>query len=157
MKIELWCIGKTSEPYLSEGIDIYKKRISRYLPFEIKIIPDVKTTAKNDPVSIMLQEANIITKALTKDDFLILLDEHGAEFSSVKFSEKLNKLLQLPYKRIVFLVGGAWGIHESLKEKSGMMVSLSKMTFSHQMIRLFFTEQLYRAFSILNNEPYHNE
>lgn len=157
MKLELWCIGKTSEQYLSEGIDIYRKRISRYLPFEVRIIPDVKISGKPDPGNVMQQEAAAVLKLLTKDDYLILLDERGNAYSSVQFSEKLNGLLQLPYKRLIFLVGGAWGIHQSLREKSGMMLSLSKMTFSHQMIRLFFTEQLYRAFSILNNEPYHNE
>ena len=137
MKIELWCIGKTNELYLREGIENYKKRILRYVPFELKIIPDIKATGKLEPFK--------------------LLDERGKEFTSIGFSEKLNHLLQVSSKRIIFLVGGAWGIHETLKKRADLEISLSKMTFSHQMIRLFFIEQLYRAFSILNNEPYHNE
>ncbi len=157
MKLELWCIGKTAETYLDEGIGIYRKRINKYVPFEMRIIPDVKVNGKPDAAHLMLQEATLVQKLLSKDDYLITLDERGKTFSSVMFSEQLNRLVQLPYKRIIFLVGGAWGIHDTLKQKAGMMLSLSQMTFSHQMIRLFFTEQLYRAFSILNNEPYHNE
>ena len=105
----------------------------------------------------MQQEAQQVLKSVNNDDYLILLDEKGKEFTSVGFSTKINQLIQLSNKRIIFLVGGAWGIHETLKTRADMMLSLSKMTFSHQMIRLFFIEQLYRAFSILNNEPYHNE
>ncbi len=157
MKIELWCIGKTNELYLREGIENYKKRILRYVPFELKIIPDIKATGKLEPFKLLIQESQQILKLITNDDFLILLDERGKEFTSIGFSEKLNHLLQVSSKRIIFLVGGAWGIHETLKKRADLEISLSKMTFSHQMIRLFFIEQLYRAFSILNNEPYHNE
>ncbi len=157
MKIELWCIGNTNELYLREGIENYKKRILRYVPFELKIIPDIKATGKLEPFKLLIQESQQILKLITNDDFLILLDERGKEFTSIGFSEKLNHLLQVSSKRIIFLVGGAWGIHETLKKRADLEISLSKMTFSHQMIRLFFIEQLYRAFSILNNEPYHNE
>lgn len=157
MKIEFWCIGKTNEPYLTEGIEKYLKRMGKYIPFEFKIIPDVKISGKVETTKLMQQEAQQVLKSVNNDDYLILLDEKGKEFTSVGFSNKINQLIQLSNKRIIFLVGGAWGIHETLKTRADMMLSLSKMTFSHQMIRLFFIEQLYRAFSILNNEPYHNE
>lgn len=157
MKIELWCIGKTNEEYLKVGIQKYLKRIQKYIPFDLRIISDVKTSGKIESQKIMLSEAEQVLKMITQDDYLILLDERGTELSSMAFSKKLNHLLQISNKRIIFLVGGAWGIHPVLKSRANFEISLSKMTFSHQMIRLFFLEQLYRAFSILKNEPYHNE
>ena len=157
MKIEFWCIGKTNEAYLQEGIDIYNKRIGRYISYEMRIIPDVKASIKSSPLEIKKAEAQSILKLLTDNDFLILLDERGKVFSSIELSEQLNKWLQLSNKRLIFLVGGAWGFDDSIKKLSQAQLSLSKLTFSHQMIRLFFTEQLYRVFSILHHEPYHNE
>lgn len=157
MKLELWCIGKTNAAYLTEGISIFEKRIRNYVPFEIKIIPDVKSTVKTEKQKILQLESQQILKILNTDDYLVILDEKGDTLSSVQLSEKINWMLQVQSKRIVFLVGGAFGIHQDIKQRSNYSLSLSKMTFSHQMVRLFFTEQLYRAFSILKNEPYHNE
>jgi len=157
MKIEFWCIGKTNEHYLQEGIDIYNKRINRYIPYEMRIIPDVKISPKASPIEIKKAESQVIVKLLSENDYLILLDERGTRFSSVQLSEQLNKWLQLSSKRLVFLVGGAWGFDDSIKLLAKSQLSLSNLTFSHQMIRLFFTEQLYRVFSILHHEPYHNE
>jgi 23S rRNA (pseudouridine1915-N3)-methyltransferase len=157
MKIEFWCIGKTNEDYLNAGIAVFQKRIQKYNSFDIKIISDVKVTLKTDVNRIVSAECDNVMKNLNLDDFLVILDERGEMLTSIDFSEKLNKFLQLSVKRIIFLVGGAWGIHSKLKERANYTLSLSKMTFSHQMIRLFFIEQLYRSFSILNHEPYHNE
>lgn len=157
MKIEFWCIGKTNETYLSEGIEIYTKRISRYIPYELKIIPDSKLSPKALPEEVKKAEYQSVIKLLQDGDYLILLDERGQHFTSVQLSEQLNKWLQLSNKRIIFLVGGAWGFDERLKSRANQLLALSKLTFSHQMIRLFFAEQLYRVFSILHNEPYHNE
>ncbi len=156
MKTELWYIGKTSFPYLKEGMAIYDKRLRHYLPFEQVCFPDVKN-AKNLSINqLKEQEADIILKKLRKDDWLVLLDENGKAFTSRQMAEWLQKQLQLSYKRIIFLIGGAYGFSPKVYERSNTKISLSQMTFSHQMVRLFFLEQLYRSMTILRNEPYHH-
>lgn len=156
MKIELWTVGKTSKGYLKEGIAAYEKRLRRYLPFNIEVIPDVKQAGKHSPDQLKEKEGQLILDRLKPEDFLILLDEHGQHFTSESFAKNMEKLLSQPHRRIIFQIGGAYGFSENIYERAQKKLALSKMTFSHQMIRLFFVEQLYRAMSILKNEPYHN-
>ena len=157
MKIELWYIGKTAFPYLKEGMQIYEKRLKKYFPFKTELIPDVKNARKMSPKELKQKEGDLILKKLKKEDFLILLDEKGKEMSSVQFAAFLEKKLHHSHKRIIFQIGGAFGFSDEIYQRANSKLSLSKMTFSHQMIRLFVLEQLYRGMSILNNEPYHNE
>lgn len=156
MKVQLWAIGKTNERYLEEGIGLYTKRLDHYLKFEWRVLPDVKKAGKLAPPQLKAKEAETVHKQLAQGDFLILLDEGGKPMSSEAFALFLEHKLQLSYRRLIFLIGGAYGFDESLYERADSKLSLSKMTFSHQMVRLFMAEQLYRAVTILNNEPYHN-
>ncbi len=157
MNITLLVVGKTDQKYIKEGIELYLKRMKHYNPFEIKEIPALKKTS-GMPVEIVKQkEAEVINKHLSKADYIILLDERGKEFTSKEFSTFLEKRLITGIREMVFIVGGAWGFAEDLHKTAHLKLSLSRMTFSHQMVRLFFTEQLYRAFSILKGENYHNE
>lgn len=156
MKTALWAIGKTNEKYLEEGISIYLKRLKHYLDFELVIIPDVKQAGNLNPIQLKMKEGELVLARLKKEDVLILLDEKGDLYTSEAFANFLEQKMQLSHKRVVFLIGGAFGFSEALLERANGKVSLSKMTFSHQMVRLFFVEQLYRAMTILRNEPYHN-
>ena len=156
MKIELWVIGKTAFKYLDEGMDIYEKRLKHYVNFDLVVLPDVK----NPPLSIealKMKEGELILNKLQKDDFLILLDENGKHFTSIDFSKFIEKQQMNALKRLIFQIGGAYGFSDAVYARAHQKMSLSKMTFSHQMIRLFFVEQLYRAFTILKGEKYHNE
>lgn len=156
MKIELWVIGKTAFKYLDEGISIYEKRLKHYTSFDLVVIPDIK----NPPLSIealKTKEGELILNKLTKDDFFILLDENGKQNTSIDFSKFIEQQQMNATKRIVFQIGGAYGFSDAVYARANQKLSLSKMTFSHQMIRLFFVEQLYRAFTILKGEKYHNE
>ncbi|MBL7825537.1 MAG: 23S rRNA (pseudouridine(1915)-N(3))-methyltransferase RlmH [Saprospiraceae bacterium] len=155
MKVELWAIGKTNEKYLETGIEIFEKRLSHYLPFKFMILPDVKTKLK-DPELLKTEEGKMLLARLQPDDHLVLLDENGKEFSSVGLSEWLEKRLAGHGKKMVFVIGGAFGFSPDVYARAHEKLALSKLTFSHQMVRLFFLEQLYRAMTILKNEPYHN-
>jgi 23S rRNA (pseudouridine1915-N3)-methyltransferase len=157
MKTELWQIGKTAFPYLDEGVRIYESRLQRYLPFQIETIPDVKNAQNLPPAQLKSREGELVLARLKNDDFLILLDERGKSFTSIEWAQFLEKELMGSHKRIVFLIGGAFGFSQEIYQRANAKVSLSSMTFSHQMIRLFFLEQLYRAMTILRNEPYHNQ
>lgn len=157
MKVNCWFIGKTSEKYLQEGTRIYSKRLGHYLPYATEIIPDVKGAGKMSPDQLKSREAEAVLSRLKPEDGLILLDERGQTFSSVRMARWLDKQLQRPWRRLIFLVGGAYGFDPLLYERANGKLSLSEMTFSHQMIRLFLLEQLYRSMTILRNEPYHNE
>ena len=157
MKVELWAIGKTNERYLETGIEVYAKRLKHYLKFEFNILPDVKKAGKRSQVQLKDKEGETALKALQAGDYLVLLDERGKRMTSTAFAEFINHKLQLSHRRIIFLIGGAFGFSPALYEKADHKISLSDMTFSHQMIRLFMAEQIYRAMTILNNEPYHNE
>lgn len=157
MKVELWAIGKTNERYLEEGIDIYLKRLKHYLKFELRILPDIKKAGKLQPGQLKEKEGELVLKALQAGDCLVLLDERGKRLTSPAFAKFINHNIQLSHRRIVFLIGGAFGFPEFLYQKANHKISLSDMTFSHQMIRLFMAEQIYRAMTILNNEPYHND
>ncbi len=157
MKIALLQTGKTTDRNLSELVDLYSKRIKKYVSFEIITIPELKNT-KNMPVQEQqAKEASKIIQALSDDDYIILLDERGKEYRTVEFSSFLEKSFLLPKKRIVFIIGGPWGFSEAVYSRADQKISLSKMTFSHQMVRLLFIEQLYRIFTIIKGEPYHHE
>ncbi|MBN8676580.1 MAG: 23S rRNA (pseudouridine(1915)-N(3))-methyltransferase RlmH [Chitinophagales bacterium] len=156
MKVELWAIGKTNEKYLETGIELFEKRLKNYLPFTLQILPDVKVKT-TDPDNIKKEEAKLILSKLAPDDWLVLLDEHGQQFSSMELSRWMEKRLGNSRRKMVFLIGGAFGFSPDVYTRSNESLALSKMTFSHQMVRLFCLEQLYRAMTILKNEPYHNE
>ena len=157
MKIKLIAIGKTDDKQLQQLINVYQKRLSHYINFEFITIPDIKNTKNLSENQQKEKEGNLILKELTPTDQLILLDEKGKDFRSIEFSNFLQKKMNSGIKQLVFVIGGPYGFSKSIYQKAQSKVSLSKMTFSHQMIRLFMLEQLYRAFTILKNEPYHHE
>lgn len=157
MKILLLVIGKTDENYLTEGIHKYCKRLRHYIGFDFEEIPDLKNRKSLSESQQKKQEGILIISKLKAGDKLILLDDKGKNFSSLGFSEHLQQQMNSGIKRLVFVVGGPYGFDESVYAKAQAKLSLSKMTFSHQMIRLFFVEQVYRALTILKNEPYHHE
>ncbi|QNJ98546.1 23S rRNA (pseudouridine(1915)-N(3))-methyltransferase RlmH [Constantimarinum furrinae] len=156
MKITVLAIGKTDDNRLFSLNEEYGKRLHHYVPFEFQIIPDLKK-AKNLTETQQKQAEGVeILKQLNSSDTLILLDEKGRSFSSVGFSEFLQKKMNSGLKNLVFVIGGPYGFSEEIYKRANGKISLSTMTFSHQMVRLFFVEQLYRAFTILKNEPYHH-
>lgn len=157
MKITLLFIGKTDEKYLKDGMDIFRKRLAHYIPLEVLEIPVPKKWNSLQPSLLKQKEGEIILAHMEKSDFPVLLDERGRSFSSVEFSGFLQNQMNRSVKNLLFVVGGPWGFSEEVYKKAALKISLSSMTFSHQMIRLFFLEQLYRAFTILRNESYHNE
>ncbi|MGV8091783.1 MAG: 23S rRNA (pseudouridine(1915)-N(3))-methyltransferase RlmH [Mangrovibacterium sp.] len=157
MKIKLIVIGKTDQPYLQDGINIFNKRIIHYLPYEFQIIPDIKSTKKLPESQQKEKEGCLLLAQLSQGDELILLDEHGKEFSSAGFARFLEKKMLGGTKTLVFAIGGPYGFSPKVCDAATLKISLSKMTFSHQMVRLIFTEQLYRALTILKGEPYHHE
>jgi len=157
MKIALIVIGKTDAAYFAEGINEYKCRLSHYIPFTMEVISDIKNAKSLNESQQKEKEGELILKALLPGDYVVLLDEGGKEFTSMQFASYLEKKMQNVPKRLVFIIGGPYGFSEVVYKTASEKVSLSKMTFSHQMIRLIFVEQLYRAMTILNHEPYHHE
>ncbi len=157
MNIKLLAIGKTDNKALQSLIDDYTKRLSFYVKFELEIIPDIKNVKNMSEIQQKEKEGELILSKITPTDQLILLDENGSTFSSVKFSDYLQKKMNSGVKTLVFVIGGPYGFSDEVYKKSQGKVSLSEMTFSHQMVRLFFIEQLYRGFTILRNEPYHHQ
>jgi len=157
MKIQLVMIGKTDEAYLIQGIDKYLQRLKHYIPFELTTIPDLKKTKNLSEEQQKKLEGEQIIAQLQTGDQMILLDENGKEFNSVGFANFIEKKMISGLKRVVFVIGGPYGFSEDLYNKAHLKISLSQMTFSHQMVRLFFIEQLYRAMTILKNEPYHHQ
>jgi len=157
MKIKLIAIGKTDDKNLIRLIDDYQKRLEHYIKFDIEIIPDLKNVKNLSQNQQKEKEGEFILKKISSTDQLILLDEKGYEFRSIEFSRFLQKKMNAGTKQLVFVIGGPYGFSNSVYQKAQGKVSLSKMTFSHQMIRLFMIEQLYRGFTILKNEPYHHE
>lgn len=157
MKLKFWMIGKTAEAYLEEGMAIYEKRLPHYLPFQSEVIPDIRQAKNLDSETLKIKEGESILKKLDKRDFLVLLDEHGKSFRSVEFASQLERWSVQGIDTLVFVIGGAYGFSEAVYERANTKMSLSAMTFSHQMVRLIFLEQLYRACSINKGEPYHNE
>ena len=156
MNIKLLCIGKTDDRNLEALILVYTNRFKHYVNFELEIIPDLKKTKNLSEEQQKEKEGELILSKITPQDQLILLDENGKELSSVKFADYLQKKMNSGIKTLVFVIGGPYGFSEAVYAKAQGKVSLSKMTFSHQMIRLFITEQIYRGFTILRNEPYHH-
>ena len=157
MQLKLLAIGKTDNRNLQTLIDDYAKRLSFYIKFEIEIIPDIKNQ-KNFSVNQQKEkEGELLLAKITATDEVILLDENGTDFSSIAFSEFLQKKMNAGLKNLVFVIGGPYGFSEAVYQKAKGKISLSKMTFSHQMVRLFVVEQLYRGFTILKNEPYHHQ
>lgn len=157
MKIKIIAIGKTDNKQLMQLIEEYQKRLAHYIKFEFKIIPDIKNAKNLSESQQKEKEGILILKELITTDQLVLLDEKGHEFRSLEFSRFLQKKMNSGIKQLVFVIGGPYGFSDTVYKKAQGKVSLSKMTFSHQMIRLFMVEQLYRAFTILKNEPYHHE
>ena len=157
MKITLFVIGRTEEAYLKEGIEIYMKRLSHYTQFEIIEYHPPRKHQSLPPLLLKEKEAEATLNYMDKADYTVLLDERGGTFSSVAFAQFIQKRLNQSVKQLLFVIGGAWGFDDSVYQKASLKLSLSTMTFSHQMVRLFFVEQLYRAFTILRNESYHNE
>lgn len=156
MKLEFWMIGKTAFSYLEEGMAIYEKRMKRYVPVQTKILPDIKNAKKLSPLELKRKEGALILSKLNPDDSLILLDERGKVYDSIGFAKFMEQQLQSSRKRLIFQIGGAYGFSEEVYQRANFKIALSKMTFSHQMVRLFFLEQLYRGMTIIRGEPYHN-
>jgi 23S rRNA (pseudouridine1915-N3)-methyltransferase len=156
LRITLIAVGKTEDKYLIEGIEKYLNRLKHYINFNIVIIPDIKNTKSLSEAQQKTKEAELINKQINPTDVVVLLDEKGKKHSSVSFSSYLNKQMIGSVQNLVFIIGGPYGFDESIYKRSNTSISLSDMTFSHQMVRLFFVEQLYRAFTILKNEPYHH-
>lgn len=156
MKIKVICIGKTGKSFLVEGENEYLKRLKRYIGFEKIEIPDIKNAKKLTQDLVKSKEGVEILKKTDPSDFIVLLDEKGKEFTSEKFAEFLQQRFNLGGKTIVFVIGGAYGFSNEVYQRADQKIALSKMTFSHQMIRMLFFEQVYRAMTILKGEPYHH-
>lgn len=157
MEITLVVIGKTNTKYLIEGIDEYCNRLKHYIPFSILQLPDIKNTKKLSVDQQKDSEGKSLLDVLKPGDCVVLLDERGKEYSSLTFSDYLQRKMNSGLRRLVFIVGGPYGFSNAVYERADEKISLSKMTFSHEMIRLFFTEQIYRAMTIIRGEPYHHE
>ena len=157
MKFALVVVGKTATGYLKQGIDEYIKRLSHYISFELIHVVDAKNTKKLSESQQKQVEGNNLMSHFENSDYVVLLDEHGKEFTSMEFSGYIQKRMSSGSRRVVFVVGGPYGFSQDVYNRAQDKISLSKMTFSHEMIRLIFTEQLYRACTILNHEPYHHE
>ena len=157
MEISLIVIGKTNARYLQEGIDEYIKRLKHYIPYSITVLPDIKNTKKVTEEQQKEAEGKLMLDTLKPGDCLVLLDERGKEFTSVAFADYLQRKMNAGLRRLVFVIGGPYGFSQSVYDRADEKISLSKMTFSHEMIRLFFTEQIYRAMTIQRGEPYHHQ
>lgn len=157
MKINLIVVGKTHKSFLTEGENEYLKRLRKYIQFEKIEIPDLKNAKKMTQTQIKEEEGRLILSKINPNGLVVLLDDKGKSYSSVEFSSWMQNQMNRGYKHLTFVVGGAYGFSSGVYQKANQKISLSKMTFSHQMVRLFFIEQLYRGFTILNNEPYHHE
>ncbi|HET8885076.1 MAG TPA: 23S rRNA (pseudouridine(1915)-N(3))-methyltransferase RlmH [Salinimicrobium sp.] len=157
MTIKLLAVGKTDNRQLLDLIEIYQKRINFYIKYEVEIIPDIKNTKNLNEEQQKQKEGNLLISKIENSDFVVLLDENGKQYASEEFADFLQKRLNSGIKQLVFVIGGPFGFSKELYDRGNALVSLSKMTFSHQMVRLFFAEQVYRGFTILKNEPYHHK
>lgn len=157
MKIVFIVVGKTVDSHLQALASDYAKRIGFYVPFEVQLVPDLKNTKHMSEAEQKEREGELILKQLQVSDYLVLLDERGREFRSVDFAQYIQERMLASCKRLCFLIGGPYGFSDAVYQRSNAKVSLSKMTFSHQMVRVIFLEQLYRAMTILKGEPYHHE
>jgi 23S rRNA (pseudouridine1915-N3)-methyltransferase len=157
MKISFWSIGKANETYIKEGVDEFTKRISRYFPVEWNIIPVPKNAATLSSTDLKKREGEIILQLLKQDDFLVALDENGKQLTSEELSSFIQQRATESTKHIVFLIGGAFGLDNTVLQRAAVKWSLSKLTFPHQLVRLILAEQVYRACTILRNEKYHHK
>lgn len=157
MKIGLFAVGKTQTRYLEEGIRLYTERIGHYLPFDLTVIPDIKATRSLSAERQKELEGERMLSAFQPSDYVVLLDERGAQMTSREFATFIDRRMSSGLKRLVFVIGGPYGFSDEVYARADARLSLSKMTFSHEMIRLFFTEQIYRAMTILRGEPYHHD
>jgi 23S rRNA (pseudouridine1915-N3)-methyltransferase len=157
MKITLLQTGKTTDKNVSALVDLYASRIKKYSVFEIITLPELKNTKNVSVQEQKIKEASKILQTVNEDDYFILLDEKGKELRTLEFSGALEKMFFMPKKRIVFVIGGPWGFSQAVYDRADYKLSLSKMTYPHQLVRLLFLEQLYRVFTIIKGEPYHHE
>ena len=157
MKITLLTVGKTDKDWVKQGLDIYTSRLKHYIQFSISEIPELKNVSALSKEQIKAKEGELILKSLKPADDVILLDEHGKEYTSTGFASFLQKKMALEGRDIVFIIGGAYGFSDDVYKRANSKISLSQMTFSHQMVRAIFAEQIYRAFTIMKGEPYHHE
>lgn len=157
MNITLLMIGNTSEAFVKEGYEVFAKRLKHYLKVKEIIIPDLKDRKHLNPEQVKEKEAGLLLEKMGSASFTVLLDERGKEFSSTEFAGFLQKTMNAGTRELFFIIGGAYGVAESIKQRADICISLSRMTFTHQFIRMILAEQLYRAMTILKNEPYHNE
>ena len=157
MNIKLIAVGKTDNPALQQLINTYEKRLSYYINFELQLLPDIKNSKSLSEEQQKIKEGELILSYVEPSHHLILLDERGKEYTSIAFADELQKKMNTSIKQLTFVIGGPYGFSQAVYQRANSKLSLSKLTFSHQMIRLFFVEQLYRAFTILRNEPYHHQ
>lgn len=157
MKIVLLAIGKTDAKYFIDAFNEYQKRVERYMPFEFQVIPDIKNAKNLSEQQQKEKEGELMIKSIKSGDYIVLLDDKGKEYTSMEFAVYIDKKRQTIPKRLVFIIGGPYGFSSEIYKLASEKITLSRMTFSHQMVRVIFIEQLYRAMTILNNEPYHHE
>ena len=157
MNIKLIAVGKTDNPALQQLISTYEKRLSYYINFDLQLLPDIKNSKSLSEEQQKIKEGELILSYVEPSHHLILLDERGKEYTSIAFADELQKKMNTGIKQLTFVIGGPYGFSQAVYQRANNKLSLSKLTFSHQMIRLFFVEQLYRAFTILRNEPYHHQ
>ncbi|PSK99228.1 23S rRNA (pseudouridine(1915)-N(3))-methyltransferase RlmH [Cecembia rubra] len=157
MQIKLLAVGKTDQASIQQLVEEYVKRLGFYVKFDLEILPDIKNSKSLSESVQKEKEGEMILKKVQISDELILLDEIGKQFSSVEFSQLLQKKMNSGLRQLIFVIGGPYGFSNAVYQRANGMLSLSKMTFSHQMVRIFFIEQLYRAYTILRNEPYHHQ
>ena len=157
MDITLLTVGKTTKQFIQSGIEEYCGRLKCYIGFSVQIVPDVKATKNTTEISQKEKEGEMLLSNISPSDFCILLDEHGKEYTSMEFSHFLQKIMASGRKRAVFLIGGPYGFSDEVRKRADSKISLSKLTFTHEMARLFFVEQIYRAMTIIRGEPYHHE
>ena len=157
MEIELLTVGKTHIGFVEEGIAEYTRRLKHYIPYSIKAIPDIKNAAKMDNAKQKEAEGLKILESISTSDYVILLDERGRQYTSMEFASFIEKQMNAGRRKVLFVVGGPYGFSQAVYDRADSLLSLSKMTFNHEMVRLFFTEQIYRAMTILRGEPYHHE
>ena len=157
MKITLLTVGKTDKDWVRQGLDIYASRLKHYIPFSIVEIPELKNVSAMTKEQIKTREGELILKNIRPTDDVILLDERGKEFSSVELAKIIQDKITYVGKDIVYVIGGAYGFSDQVYQRANSKLSLSRMTFSHQMVRAIFAEQIYRAFTIMKGEPYHHE
>ena len=157
MKITLLTVGKTDKDWVKQGMDIYVSRLKHYIPFAVVEIPELKNVSALTKEQIKTREGELILKNIKPTDDLILLDERGRQYTSVELAKVIQDKISYVGKDMVYVIGGAYGFSEAVYQRANSKISLSKMTFSHQMVRAIFVEQIYRAFTIMKGEPYHHE